>query len=41
MMRHVFGVGMDEVMSWDEARYERHRAYAEAWLKAGGGRLGG
>lgn len=33
MFRHLFGVGADEVYDWDLNRYQRHKQYAEQWLK--------
>lgn len=34
MFRHLFGADLDEVYGWDETRYYRHKAYAEAVLKS-------
>lgn len=36
MIRHLFGVGEDEVMDWPAERWERHRAWADHWMKANG-----
>lgn len=36
MIRHLFGVGEDEVMEWTADRWERHKAWADHWMKQNG-----
>lgn len=36
MTRHLFGVGEDEVMEWPAERWERHRDFADLWMKRNG-----
>lgn len=36
MFRHLFGVGLPELLEWPFARWQYHREYAEAELKRRG-----
>jgi len=33
VIRHLYGVGEAEVMEWPAERWDRHRDFADLWMK--------